>query len=443
MVFSSMNLMAQVVNMTANTQSVMGGEYIVMSNVWGASTPQTMQVDLGGTYFKVTSTGHNNTGGTPASYPFIFKGDHYGTRTTKNNPLPMGIENISSAPFTWKISTNNAAGNWNCAYESWFTDPSAANPNTYRTELMIWINYSGNASPAGAQVGTVSFSGHTWTVTAQVMTSGTSSWNYVAYKINGVTDSVSLDLKDFIRDALSRGYLYTPWILRNMEAGFEIWSDGAGLTTNYYSAAVLGGGVPENYAPVPFLLATPINNKSVTSAVIPFAWRPAVDPNLDPIEYILHLSGPNLDTTIGQIYDTSYTFDGTKSLKSFTNYSWYVEATDGIDTTQSTQQRTVRTLSVTGIETGEQVPLQLSLDQNYPNPFNPITVIHYSLDQRGWVSLKVMNLLGQVVATLAEGIQESGTYQTTFNAANLPSGVYFSRLQSGHEAITRKMTVMK
>jgi endoglucanase len=89
------------------------------------------------------------------------------------------------------------------------------------------------------------------------------------------------------------------------------------------------------------------------------------------------------------------------------------------------------------------VPATFDVDQNYPNPFNPATQIGYSVPHTGLVSLKVYNLLGQVVSTLIEGVRESGTYQVTFNGANLPSGVYFSRLQAGDVTITKKMTLMK
>jgi hypothetical protein len=442
----STSLMAQFVEMTGryDTRSVKGGEYTVENNVWGASTAQRVQLDPNGTYFKVTYTEHNNTGGTPASYPFMYKGDHYGSRTAVNNPMPMGVEQISSAPFTWTINTSGASGTWNCAYESWFSDPSAPNPNTYTCELMIWINYSG-ANPAGAQIGTVAIGGHTWGVFSQIMTSSTSSWNYIAYKISTVTDSVSLDLKDFIHDALSRGIIYTPWKLNNMEAGFEIWSNGIGLTTKSYSASVLDGGVPENYAPVPFLLVTPTDKKSLNSAIIPFTWRTAIDPNLDPVEYIFHLAGPGIDTTIGQIYDTSFTFDGTHTLQSLTNYTWYVEATDGLDTTKCTKPlpRTFRMNAVTGVVSMDQNPIQFFLNQNYPNPFNPSTKIAYTLEANGQVRLSVFDVLGREVAVLVNGVQTAGAHQALFSRRDITSGIYFYKLQAGNHVQIKKMALVK
>jgi hypothetical protein len=89
------------------------------------------------------------------------------------------------------------------------------------------------------------------------------------------------------------------------------------------------------------------------------------------------------------------------------------------------------------------VPSEYKLGQNYPNPFNPTTLINYSIPQKGYVSLKVYNLLGQEVATLFAGVQEAGNYAATFDGAGLASGVYLFRLQAGNVSITKKLVLMK
>ncbi len=88
-------------------------------------------------------------------------------------------------------------------------------------------------------------------------------------------------------------------------------------------------------------------------------------------------------------------------------------------------------------------PVDFSLSQNYPNPFNPTTSISYSLNQKSHVELKVYNVLGSEVATLANEMKNAGSYTIQFDASNLSSGVYFYQLKAGDQKITKKMMLMK
>ena len=89
------------------------------------------------------------------------------------------------------------------------------------------------------------------------------------------------------------------------------------------------------------------------------------------------------------------------------------------------------------------LPDKYALHQNYPNPFNPSTQISYDLTKASHVSLKVFNLLGREVATLADETHPTGTHHATFNGSGLPSGIYFYRLQVGEFVATRKMVLLK
>jgi len=88
-------------------------------------------------------------------------------------------------------------------------------------------------------------------------------------------------------------------------------------------------------------------------------------------------------------------------------------------------------------------PRELGLSQNYPNPFNPTTEITFGLPRTTVATLKIFDVLGRDVATLKEGTMQAGEHRVTFDARNLPSGVYFCRLQSGSDTRTRKMLLIK
>ena len=83
------------------------------------------------------------------------------------------------------------------------------------------------------------------------------------------------------------------------------------------------------------------------------------------------------------------------------------------------------------------------LSQNYPNPFNPSTKIEYRIPERSSVSLVVYNTIGQQISILTEGEKEAGTYSIEYNAENLPSGIYFYRIQAGNFVQTKKMVLLK
>jgi len=88
-------------------------------------------------------------------------------------------------------------------------------------------------------------------------------------------------------------------------------------------------------------------------------------------------------------------------------------------------------------------PMEYSLGQNYPNPFNPTTTINYSIKTVGEVTLKMYDMLGTEVASLVNERKEPGNYSVTFNAANLPSGMYVYKLTSGNFAATKKLILLK
>ena len=89
------------------------------------------------------------------------------------------------------------------------------------------------------------------------------------------------------------------------------------------------------------------------------------------------------------------------------------------------------------------VPDNFYLSQNYPIPFNPSTRIEFTLHEKQLVSLRIYNTLGELVGELVNVVKEAGSYSVIFDASNLPSGVYFYRLQTPGFADNKKMTLLK
>ena len=100
--------------------------------------------------------------------------------------------------------------------------------------------------------------------------------------------------------------------------------------------------------------------------------------------------------------------------------------------------------TITDVGRGQSnVPNTFSLSQNFPNPFNPSTTIKYRVKETSKVQLKVFNILGNEVETLVSGLKPAGNYEVTWNAVNLPSGIYFYQLRAGSFTDTKKMVLLK
>jgi len=89
------------------------------------------------------------------------------------------------------------------------------------------------------------------------------------------------------------------------------------------------------------------------------------------------------------------------------------------------------------------VPAEFVLSQNYPNPFNPSTMISYFVPKESFVSIKVYDFLGREVTTLVNETRVVGSYETVFDASNLPSGAYFYTLIAENYSSTKKMILLK
>lgn len=145
----------------------------------------------------------------------------------------------------------------------------------------------------------------------------------------------------------------------------------------------------------------------------------------------------------GRIFETSLFADAEG------NFTWpgspvgpFVTATvtdDSGNTSAFSEQLMLHVETLIGAEQ----PSDFELSQNYPNPFNPETKIFFSVKERCHVSLRIFNVLGQEIRTLAKKQFEPGRYHVNFNSKGLTSGIYFYTIKMQNFRATRKMVVLE
>ena len=89
------------------------------------------------------------------------------------------------------------------------------------------------------------------------------------------------------------------------------------------------------------------------------------------------------------------------------------------------------------------IPTDYNLSRNYPNPFNSTSLIKYSVPQSSQVHIKIYDILGNEIETLVNEQKNTGTYELTWYAERLPSGIYFYQLQTPNFTQTKKMILLK
>ena len=99
--------------------------------------------------------------------------------------------------------------------------------------------------------------------------------------------------------------------------------------------------------------------------------------------------------------------------------------------------------SQVSLKTGSEMPKEFSLEQNFPNPFNPTTNLRFSIPEARFVTLKIFDVLGRVIATLVNEEKQQGTYSLAWDAAAVPSGMYVARLSAGSFSESIRMVVAK
>jgi len=219
-----------------------GGVYEMQANEYNSSAPFAMCGDRGES-FKITES-HIGvpTYGAPGGYPSIFRGCHWGD-CTKDSGLPIRVSSLETNTSQVRLSYNtqvSARGVWDDAFDIYYTpcdDHGISHSGCTQStgpdrEMMIWLSHYGPATPGGKST-KVTIDGinfNLWWDGYHTM------WYEISQPSLTNPHVQNLDLGDFIRDAVNRGYIPSPsWYLMDIEAGFEIWQGGQGLRASSLS----------------------------------------------------------------------------------------------------------------------------------------------------------------------------------------------------------------
>ncbi len=204
----------------------------------------------------------------------------------------------------------------------------------------------------------------------------------------------------------------------------------------FFSAADSGYSV-DNMPP-----AAPTNLiASLVGSHVNLGWDAPPDPDIEMFA-VYRSTIPNfLPSSENQIGTTNTTGFIDQSIGGSPAYYYCVAAFDTAGNRGAFSNQ-VRVL-VTGVGGGNNLPTDFALYQNYPNPFNPSSIISYDVPSNSYVTIKVYDMLGKVVATIVDQPRSAGHYEVHWSAQNLASGVYVYRMQAGSYVNVKKMILMR
>jgi endo-1,4-beta-xylanase len=201
--------------------------------------------------------------------------------------------------------------------------------------------------------------------------------------------------------------------------------------------------------PIPPISVAPINTTGGPRNPR-LVWRPSTS----ALSYHVQLS--TLRTFASLLVDSTLTDTVAQlaPLSANTTYYWHVSASNDSGTSSYTTLTTFTTGDqISSVEESQPFPGQFALLQNYPNPFNPTTTIRFTIAGVAALSgsegpasqfrLAVYDLLGREIAVLINEREQPGSYEATWDATGIPSGVYLYRLSAGNYVQARKMVLVK
>ena len=200
-----------------------------------------------------------------------------------------------------------------------------------------------------------------------------------------------------------------------------------------------------------------ITSENIATGMAHFEWTASSDVDGDDIQYTFGWVQPgawyggdsitnatSIDMSYQEVYDMITTQSDT------TSWWWYVEATDGVDTTGASPDSLTIQWDISDMLSIDDalMPLSFALHQNYPNPFNPTTTLQYDLPEDAQVKIMIYDLMGREVKTLVNNQQTAGFKSILWDATNnlgqpVSAGMYLYRISAGDFHSVKKMILLK
>jgi cellulose 1,4-beta-cellobiosidase len=273
---------------------------------------------------------------TVGSYPDILYGTAFGTSTAAPCALPAQVSSLACVTSDWNFAVSQT-GVWDVAYDIWFCPDNTCGPGGFNggAEMMIWVDYTSNGWQT--DLGPVSVSGMPWELWLWNQGSGGVSWTYLAYLSKAPSTSVTnLDIKGFIGDAVSRGYIQPSWYLYAVEAGIEIQNGAIPFSSNSFSVSVNACLSSPTATPTPTTTTTPTSTATPGSPTpTPTATATVVSTNLgiglpypNPVRgpgiVNVDIQGPSGTTVTWDVFTMAYRkiACGTQAVSGKATLSW-------------------------------------------------------------------------------------------------------------------------
>jgi len=279
---------------------------------------------------------------------------------------------------------------------------------------------------------------------------------------NAATDTVFMFDDGLHQDSIAGDGLYGGiWPVPSGEKFYNIGMMTVSLDSGYYNIinnsvkfTTVGPVVLYNYQiTTPDTIPNPgdvirtqftIKNESVSDSVYNITSRiTALDTNATPVVLVIPAYG---DLAPGEmsVGDNQQLIRFNANCLDSTLVNIQIELYSDTDLFWTDTLSFFLTTDPSGFEiTQNQIPTEYGLKQNYPNPFNPSTIIEFSVPKKEYVTLRIYNLLGQEVATLASEEFKPGSYTFSWDAVAYAGGIYFYKLEARNYSETRKMILMK